>query len=100
LRQKKSYANRALKSNLTDMKTDRRKFLGTALAGSLGAVLPRTSYSSSAQIHGADALGPKYAKLDQILKQPVFRKEFFHDAVIIESLELLRFKDSFLCRVR
>ena len=89
-----------MKSNLTDMKTDRRKFLGTALAGSLGAVLPRTSYSSSAQIRGADALSPKYAKLDQILKQPVFRKEFFHDPVIIETLELLRFKDSFLCRVR
>ena len=82
------------------MRTDRRKFIGTALAGSLGAALPRTSYSSPAQIQVADALGPKYAKLDQILKQSVFRKEFFANPIIIETLELLRFNDSFLCRVR
>jgi L-alanine-DL-glutamate epimerase-like enolase superfamily enzyme len=82
------------------MKTDRRKFIGTALAGSLGAALPRKFYSTSAQFPGTDALNPKYEKLDQILEQSVFRKELFPDPIIIETLELLRFKDSFLCRVR
>jgi L-alanine-DL-glutamate epimerase-like enolase superfamily enzyme len=82
------------------MKTDRRKFIGTALAGSLGAALPRKYYSASAQFPGTDALNPKYAKLDQILKQSVFRKELFPHPIIIETLELLRFKDSFLCSVR
>jgi len=82
------------------MKTDRRKFIGTALAGSLGAALSRKSYSTSARFPGTDALNSKYAKLDQILEQSVFRKELFPDPIIIETLELLRFKDSFLCRVR
>ena len=82
------------------MKTNRRKFIGTAIAGSLGAALPRTANRSSVQTPDSGALSPGYAKLDQILKQPVFRKEFFPSPVIIETLELLRFKDSFLCRVR
>jgi L-alanine-DL-glutamate epimerase-like enolase superfamily enzyme len=43
---------------------------------------------------------PRYAKLDEILRQPVFKRDLFASPVIIESLELLRYKDSFLCRVR
>jgi L-alanine-DL-glutamate epimerase-like enolase superfamily enzyme len=43
---------------------------------------------------------PRYAQLDEILRQPVFKRELFASPVIIESLELLRYKDSFLCRVR
>ncbi len=38
--------------------------------------------------------------LDKILKQPVFRKEMFSSPVIIETIELLRFENNFLCRVR
>jgi len=41
-----------------------------------------------------------YEKLDKILSQPIFKKEFFPEPVIIETLELLRFNDLFLCRVR
>jgi L-alanine-DL-glutamate epimerase-like enolase superfamily enzyme len=41
-----------------------------------------------------------YARLDEILKQPVLKKELFSTPVIIKSLELLRYKGSFLCRVR
>ena len=40
------------------------------------------------------------AKLDEILKQPVLKKELFPDPVIIETVELLRYERSFLCRVR
>ena len=42
----------------------------------------------------------KYAKLDEILKQPVLKRELFSTPVIIETLEMLRLDDSFLCRVR
>ena len=82
------------------MKTNRRKFIGTALAGGLVAALPRTSYYSSDQPRAIEALNPGYKILDDILRQPVFRKDFFPVPVIIETLELLRYKDSFLCRVR
>jgi L-alanine-DL-glutamate epimerase-like enolase superfamily enzyme len=43
---------------------------------------------------------PKYAKLDEILRQPVLKRELFSTPVIIETLELLRLGDSFICRVR
>jgi L-alanine-DL-glutamate epimerase-like enolase superfamily enzyme len=42
----------------------------------------------------------RYAKLDEILKKPILKKELFPAPIIIESLELLRFENSFLCRVR
>ncbi len=42
----------------------------------------------------------RYAKLDEILKQPVLKKQLFSAPVVIESLELLRLNNSFLCRVR
>ena len=61
----------------------------------------RSSYGSQAQNAGSpDALNPGYAKLDEILKQPVLKRELFTTPVIIETLELLRSRDSFLCRVR
>lgn len=41
-----------------------------------------------------------YSVLDAILAKPVLKKELFPDPVIIETLELLRFEDNFLCRVR
>ncbi len=82
------------------METNRRKFIGTALAGGLATALPLSSSSSETAKPVAGVLNPNYARLDEILKQPVFRKEFFPNPVIIETLELLRFNDSFLCRVR
>lgn len=45
-------------------------------------------------------LSSRYAKLDGILRQPVLKKQFFDMPVIIETLELLRLDNSFLCRVR
>jgi L-alanine-DL-glutamate epimerase-like enolase superfamily enzyme len=72
----------------------RREFFSAAAAG-LGA-LP---LSGSPGGRGS-APNPRYAKLDAILKQPVLKKELFKTPVIIESLELLRLNNSFLCRVR
>src|ERR1700757_351308 len=78
------------------MKTNRRHFVKAGLFGSLAV---GGSFAAS----GAPEPGrqnPRYAKLDEILKQPVLKRELFPSAVIIETLELLRYKDSFLCRVR
>jgi len=85
------------------MKTNRRKFISTAVTGSLAAVtMPLSSCgSNSAGSSGSPAdIKARYARLDEIIKQPVLKKELFANPVIIETLELLRFERSFLCRVR
>jgi L-alanine-DL-glutamate epimerase-like enolase superfamily enzyme len=47
-----------------------------------------------------DELQARFDHLDQVLKQPILKKELFSAPVIIESLELLQFNNSYLCRVR
>lgn len=42
----------------------------------------------------------EYPKLDHAATRPVLRRELFPDPVMIESVELLRYEDNFLCRVR
>lgn len=41
-----------------------------------------------------------YTKLDEVLRQPVLKRELFPDPVMIETLELLRDRNNTLCRVR
>ncbi len=88
------------------MKTNRREFISTAVGGGL-ASLPLSSCGGRATVSNsssadpaASALNSRYSRLDEILKQPVLKKELFTAPVIIETLELLHLKDSFLCRVR
>jgi L-alanine-DL-glutamate epimerase-like enolase superfamily enzyme len=78
------------------MKINRRNFISTALASGLAAAL----CGSKAQGSGPETRNPDYTRLDEILKQPVLKRELFATPVIIESLELLRYRNSFLCRVR
>jgi L-alanine-DL-glutamate epimerase-like enolase superfamily enzyme len=82
------------------MKTNRRLFISTAVSGGLAATLPLSSCNRNDSIIPPTALKDKYEKLDQILKQPVFKREWFSSPVIIESIELLRYENNFLCRVR
>ncbi|MBW6536196.1 MAG: mandelate racemase/muconate lactonizing enzyme family protein [Mariniphaga sp.] len=42
----------------------------------------------------------RYAVLNEVLSKPVLKKELFPEPIIIDTLELLRFKNNFLCRVR
>ena len=80
------------------MKTDRRRFLASALAGGAAASLPASARAGAAR--GDETVRAKYAKLDAVLKQPVLKRGLFTSPVIIETLELLRFGGSFICRVR
>jgi L-alanine-DL-glutamate epimerase-like enolase superfamily enzyme len=75
------------------MKSDRRQFIETTLAASMVAALPVLSFQS-------ENVKEKYKKLDEIIRKPVLKKGLFPSPVMIESLELLRFNNSFLCRVR
>ena len=84
------------------MKTNRRMFLSTA--GAAGLASPLLSLSS----RGAESAGrgrpaeaeARQAKLLEILRQPVLKKELFTSPIIIKSVELLRWENSYLCRVR
>jgi len=67
------------------------------------AGLPLLALNSSCQTSSdfsKDELKARFDKLDKVLKQPILKKQFFPDQVIIESLELLQFNNSYLCRVR
>jgi len=75
------------------MKTNRRKFISTSIAGAVAASFPLKSF-------GQDIDNEKYLKLDEIINKPVLNREQFKSPVLIESLELLRYKKTFLCRVR
>lgn len=84
------------------MNTSRRKFISTTVAGGMvAAALPLSLSGAEATSNVSDAdVKSRYAKLDEILKKPILKKELFAAPVIIETLELLRFENSFLCRVR
>jgi L-alanine-DL-glutamate epimerase-like enolase superfamily enzyme len=84
------------------MKTSRRKFLSTAAAAGLASpLLPLSS-------RGADSAGrgrpqdaeARQSKLLEVLRQPVLKKELFTSPVLLKSVELLRWENSYLCRVR
>jgi len=82
------------------MGTNRRKFITTALAGGIAASIPQSLSAISLNDRISGTSETDYSRLDEILKIPIFKKELFSSPVIIETLELLRFKNSFLCRVR
>lgn len=77
------------------MRISRRQALVNGLVGgAAAAVFPASSFAQH------DAGNLNYARLDAVLEQPVFRKDLFAAPVIIESVELLRYGRSYLCRVR
>lgn len=76
------------------MKLNRRNFLKSASIVSAGAVTFNSCKSTSSNP------SVDYSKLDELIQMPVLKKELFPIPVIIETLELLRFKNNFLCRVR
>jgi L-alanine-DL-glutamate epimerase-like enolase superfamily enzyme len=82
------------------METNRRQFVKANLLGGLTAALPLSALCGDAPRSGRRSQNPRYAKLDEILKQPVLKRDLFATPVIIETLELIRYKDNFLCRVR
>jgi L-alanine-DL-glutamate epimerase-like enolase superfamily enzyme len=84
------------------MTTNRRGFIKGALVGGAGAALPGCAAPPAEGTARAESSNPKanYEKLDKVLKQPVLKRDLFPTPVIIETLELLRLGEDFLCRVR
>lgn len=84
------------------MSTTRRRFLATTgLVGLTPALLP-------AAVDAAENPGvvlsqdpdARQATLREVLRQPVLKKELFKSPVILKSVELLQWENSYLCRVR
>jgi L-alanine-DL-glutamate epimerase-like enolase superfamily enzyme len=82
------------------MTTSRRKFISTSIAGSIAASIPLSACTSLDPAVTSANSETDYSGLDAILNEPVFKRELFSSPVIIETLELLRYNNSFLCRVR
>jgi len=78
------------------MRMDRRMMLsGLAAAGTgLGAAQRERAVRMPARLQ------ERFARLDEILKKPVLKRHLFPAPAILESVELLRLDNRFLCRVR
>lgn len=76
------------------MRLNRRNFLKSTSIVTAGAV------TINSYITKTSKLAVDYSKLDDIIKSKVLKTEFFPDAIVIETLELIRYKNNFLCRVR
>ncbi|HZY72190.1 MAG TPA: mandelate racemase/muconate lactonizing enzyme family protein [Edaphobacter sp.] len=79
------------------MQTSRRSLLKTIISTGAASVLPAAAQSRPCTTPESNS---NYEKLDAILKQTVLRREFFKSPIVIESLELLHYEKSYLCRVR
>lgn len=83
------------------MYTSRRGFITGAAAGAAAFPMSLSGQFLNAPRRGLPGtLNERYAKLDAILQQPVFKRELFTEPVIIESVELLHLERQYLCRVR
>lgn len=91
-----------IKTKLSQMKSTRRNFITTTLAGGfVAAAAPVSAYNTNKLSSEEQAqLNTRYARIDEVLEQPVLKKELFSSPVTIESLELLKHENSFLCRVK
>lgn len=78
------------------MRMNRRTMLsGLVVAGTgLGAAQRERAVRMPARLQ------ERFARLDEILKKPVLKRHLFPAPVILESVELLRLDNRFLCRVR
>lgn len=78
------------------MRMSRRTMLWGLAAGGMGP--------EAAQRNKAARMPPRlqerFAHLDEILKKPVLKRHLFPAPVVLESVELLRTGNHFLCRVR
>jgi len=81
------------------MKTNRRRFVQANLLGGVASALSLPALAGTPPSRSGRS-NPRYARLDEILKRPVLKRELFPAPVIIDTLELLRYKGNFLCRVR
>lgn len=77
------------------MRTSRRSFFRKTAFATAGSVL--TGGTARSNILPVDY---RYSAIDEAFSKPVLKRELFPEPVIIDTLELLRLNDNFICRVR
>lgn len=77
------------------MNTSRRRFFKKAALASAGSAL----FMGNAHA-GSQGEPERYVALDEVYANPVLKRQYFPEPVPIDTLELLRYKDNFICRVR
>jgi L-alanine-DL-glutamate epimerase-like enolase superfamily enzyme len=80
------------------MHANRRDLIKSSLVTAAAAIIP-----AAAQRHHTPAtaeLQSNFAKCNAAAALPVFKRELFPDPVLIDTIELLHYKKSWLCRVR
>lgn len=80
------------------MKNNRRRFIKNATMGV--AAIPVLSCTSARYLSQSKDINKNYAKLDAVLAQAVLKTEPFPDPILIETIELLKYRNNFICRVR
>ncbi len=69
------------------------------LKSSILAGLAATSLSRYHQGKLSVEQSTDYSRLDEVLQEPILKRELFSEPVIIDSIELLQYQNRFLCRV-
>ena len=82
--------------------SNRRHWLRAAAASAAAVTIGDRSFADRPPPPAAsrDALAARYELIDAAAARPVVDRDRFADPVVIESAELLRHENSFLCRVR
>lgn len=78
----------------------RRNFLRTSLLGGAGALLTAYACQNNPIEKLPSPTGPDYSQIDQARAQAILNMDQLPEPILIESLELLKYKRNFLCRVR
>ena len=81
------------------MANTRRKFIKSGLYTGLASTLLTKSYASETEWLPND-VQTDYSQLDEVLKQPVLKRDLFSSPVIIESCDLLEYHGNYMVRVR
>lgn len=83
------------------MLSKRRTFIKHSLLGAAGTILSSYGCQNLKQEDASASVTPiDYTQLDAVAAKNVLNISALREAVLIESLELLRYKNNFLCRVR
>ncbi|NMM47559.1 mandelate racemase/muconate lactonizing enzyme family protein [Marinigracilibium pacificum] len=82
------------------MKSTRRNFFKkAALTGLAGSVSLSTFGAVGNKWANSSNVNEKYKKLDEILTQPVLKKDLFKSPLIIKNVELSEYQGNYICQV-
>lgn len=82
------------------MHSKRRTFLKTSLLGAAGTLLSTYGCQPQSKEENRSHSTVDYSLLDQAVARPILNTSGISAPVLIDTLELLRYKNNFLCRVR